>query len=290
MTDLTKKRIKSTIIHTLLTLGAISMILPFYWMVITSFKTSREVLKFPPTWLPDNWELTNYIIAWNEVPFPRYFLNTFIIVFAVVTGVLVTSCLAAYAFSRMEFKGRDFIFITFLATMMIPEPVYLVPAYLILSWLPNPEYLIGLSSKINWIDTFYALIVPWTANVFSIFLLRQHFKTIPQDLFDAATIDGSSRFGILWRIVVPLSKPSLVTVGLFSIIGSWNSFMWPLVVTNSTNMRPIQVGLAFFAQEQGVDYQLMMAAATFCTLPLLILYFFAQKQIIASFARSGLKE
>ncbi|OQY30014.1 MAG: hypothetical protein B6244_01775 [Candidatus Cloacimonetes bacterium 4572_55] len=283
------KYLKQSSIHIILILGAVTMVLPFFWMVITSFKTIGEVIS-STSWVPNQINLDNYIEAWEIVPFPRYFFNTAIIVSAVLVGVLITSALAAYAFSRMEFRGRDFIFMAFLATMMIPEPVYLVPAYLILSSLPNPDYLIGLSQKQNWIDTYYALTIPWMANVFSIFLLRQHFKTIPQDLFDAATIDGSSRLGILWRIVAPLSKPALVTVALFSIIGSWNSFMWPLVVTNSEDMRPIQVGLAFFAQEQGTDYHLMMAAATFCTLPLLILYFFAQKQIIQSFARSGLKD
>ncbi len=284
------KNIKKALIHFLLIAGSVSMILPFVWMVITSFKTTKEVIQYPPAWLPEHFDFQNFIEAWQSVPFPRYFYNTFLIVGAVLFGVLITSSLAAYAFSRMEFRARDLIFMAFLATMMIPEPVYLVPAYLILANLPNPEYLLGLSQKINWIDTYYALTVPWMANVFSIFLLRQHFKTIPQDLFDAATIDGSGRLGILWRIVVPLSKPALVTVALFSIIGSWNSFMWPLVVTNSESMRPIQVGLAFFAQEQATDYNLMMAAATFCTLPLLALYFIAQKQIIQSFARSGLKE
>lgn len=282
--------LRQSVFHFFLIGGAISMILPFFWMIVTSFKTTREVLQFPPTWIPEALNWSNYAEAWALVPFPRYFANTFLIVGAVLVGVMITSALAAYAFARMEFRGRDLIFVAFLATMMIPEPVYLVPAYLILTNLPNPDYLLGVSQKVNWIDTYYALTIPWMANVFSIFLLRQHFKTIPQDLFDAATIDGSSRLGILWRIVVPLSKPAMVTVALFSIIGSWNSFMWPLVVTNSTDMRPIQVGLAFFAQEQGTDYHLMMAAATFCTVPLLVLYFFAQKQIIQSFARSGLKE
>ncbi len=283
-------QIKRFLLHLFLITGAISMVVPFYWMISTSFKTTREILKFPPTWLPEHLLWENYIKAWDLVPFPRYFFNTTLMVGAVLIGVMVTSALAAYAFSRLEFKGRDLIFLAFLSTMMIPEPVYLVPSYLILANLPNPDFLLGLSQKPNWIDTFYALIVPWTVNVFSIFMLRQHFKTIPPSLFDAAVIDGCSEFGILWRIVIPLSKPALVTVAIFSIIGTWNSFMWPLVVTNSTDMRPIQVGLAFFAQEQGIDYHLMMAAATFCTLPLLIVYFFAQKQIIQSFASSGLKE
>jgi ABC-type glycerol-3-phosphate transport system permease component len=195
----------------------------------------------------------------------------------VLLGVLLTSCLAAYAFARIEMKGREGIFILFLSMMMIPQPVYLVPSFLILA-------------RLHWIDTYYALIIPWMASVFSIFLLRQHFRTVPNDLYDAAIIDGCNRFWFLWRIIIPLSKATLITVSLFSVIGSWNSFMWPLVMVNDDKLRPIQIGLARFAQEQGSEHSLMMAAATFCIIPLLLVYFFAQRQIMSSFAQSGLKE
>ena len=208
--------------------------------------------------------------------FFRYFANTVFVSGTVLLGVLLSSCLAAYAFARMEFRGREIVFLLFLSMMMIPEPVYLVPSFLILA-------------KLGWIDTYRALIVPWMVNVFSIFLLRQHFKTIPKDLEDAATIDGCSRWRFLWIIMVPISKATLVTVGLFSVIGSWNSFMWPLVMINSEELRPLQVGLANFAAGEGADHHLMMAAATFCILPLLILYFFAQKHIMSSHAESGIK-
>ncbi len=220
--------------------------------------------------------LNNFVEAFNKVPFGRYFLNTIFVSLCVVLGVLLTSSLAAYAFARMKFVGKDWIFYLFISMMMVPQPIYLIPSYYLLT-------------KIHWVNTFWALIVPWIANIFSIFLLRQQFKTIPQDLFDAATIDGCSRFEILWRIVLPISKPVLATTAIFALIGSWNSFMWPLVMTNSDKIRILQVGLSYFAQESSSSTALLMSASTFTVAPLIILFLFAQKQIISSFVSSGLK-
>jgi len=269
-------------IHIVLTIGAISMILPFIWMVSTSLKTPQETFIPPdffhlrPTWIPDKVVFSNYVQAWSEVPFPRYFLNTIFIAVCTVSGVLITSCLAAYAFAKFDFPGRETLFVFFLSMTIVPQAVYLVPSFIILS-------------KLGWVDTYLALIVPWLAQIFSIFLLRQQFRTIPNDYYDAALIDGCSRMGFLWRVLVPLSKPTLVTIGLFSLLGSWNTFIWPLIMTNSDKLRPIQVGLSYFAQEQGTEYGLMMAAATFCVAPIIIIYFIAQKQVIESYARSGIK-
>ena len=271
------RKLHKPIIYIILSIGAISMIFPFFWMLSTSLKTPNEAVQFPPTLIPKSLQFSNYSDAWSKVDFTRYFFNTIFIAFSTLAGVLLTSILAAYAFARMNFKGREVLFLGMLAVMMIPMPVYIVPGYLILM-------------KFGWIDTYYALIVPWTANVFSIFLLRQHFKTIPSDLYDAAVIDGYSDLGFLFKVVVPLSKPALVTISIFSIIGSWNSFLWPLVVTNSDKIRPVQVGLAYFIQEQSTNYTLLMAASAFVIIPLIILFFLAQKHIIASYARSGLKD
>ncbi|HOA05939.1 MAG TPA: carbohydrate ABC transporter permease [Candidatus Fermentibacter daniensis] len=248
--------------HAFLIVGGLIMLLPFVWMVTTSLEQGG---------------LRNYADAWNEVPFGRYIVNTLIVTFLTVIGVLITSALAAYSFATMEYRGRNFLFLLFLSTMMVPQPVYLAPSYVILA-------------KMGWIDTFAALIVPWTANVFSVFLLRQHFRTLPRSLYEAAILDGCSRFGFLWRIALPLSKSVIVTVILFDVIGSWNSFMWPLVVTNSENMRVLQVGLSYFNQEQASNFPLLMAASTFCTIPLLVLFVLAQKQIVSSYSRSGLKD
>jgi ABC-type glycerol-3-phosphate transport system permease component len=236
-------------------------------------KVSNKLLNHK-TEVNAHWE--NYKTAFEKVPFARYFANTLIVAFCVLIGVLVTSSLAAYAFARMQFKGRDTIFYLFVSMMMVPQPVYLIPAYVLLN-------------KLGWIDTYMALIVPWLANVFTIFMLRQNFKTIPQDLFDAAAIDGCSPFRILWQIVLPLSKSVLATSAIFSLIGSWNSFMWPLVVTNSKHLRVLQVGLSYFSQESSSQTTLLMAASTFSIVPLVVVFLLGQKHIIKSYASSGLK-
>jgi ABC-type glycerol-3-phosphate transport system permease component len=248
--------------HFFLILGGIVMLLPFLWMVNTSLQQGG---------------FGNYVEAWTKVPFGRYFLNTLIVTVLTVCGVLITSCLAAYSFATMKYRGRDMLFLLFLSTMMVPQPVYLAPSYVILS-------------KLGWINTYLALIIPWTANVFSIFLLRQHFRTIPISLYEAAVLDGCSRLKYLWKVVLPLSKSVIITVLLFNIIGSWNSFMWPLVVTHSENLRVLQVGLSYFNQEQSSNFHLLMAASTFSTMPLIILFIAAQKRIVASYSRSGIKD
>jgi len=271
------KKIEKILTYTFLIVGAITILFPFFWMLSTSLKTPIESVKFPPTFIPQKWQFANYAEAWSKVNFTRYFLNTIFITICTLAGVLITSILAAYSFARIDFKGRELLFVSFLAIMMIPMPVYIVPGYLILQ-------------SFGWIDTYYAQIVPWIANVFSIFLLRQHFKSIPKDLYDAAVIDVYSDMGFLFKVVVPLSFPALVTISIFTVIASWNSFIWPLIVTNSDAIRPVQVGLAYFIQEQSTDYTLLMAASSFVILPLIILFFAAQKQIIASYSRSGLKD
>jgi len=252
------------------------MLLPFHWMLSTSLKTPLEALKFPPTWWPSSMQFKNYAEVFRQIPLWRYFANTVLVTALSLFGVLATGVMAAYAFARFRFRGREVLFMGFLALMMIPLPVYLVPSYIILF-------------KLGWIDTYAAMIVPWTVNIFAIFLLRQHFKTIPNDLYDAAIIDGCSRFAFLWRIVLPLSKAVLAAVAIFTVVSTWNSFLWPLVMTNTPSVRPLQVGLARFAQEQGTNHELMMAAAVFSIAPLVVAYFMAQKQIIQSLATSGIK-
>ncbi|MFW5629076.1 MAG: carbohydrate ABC transporter permease [Candidatus Cloacimonadaceae bacterium] len=224
-----------------------------------------------------SFEFSNYVKAFNKVPFALYFYNTIYVSVLSLIGVLITSLLAAYAFARMEFKGRDFFFYLFLSMMMVPQPIYLISSYVLLD-------------KLHWLDTYNALIIPWTANIFTIFLFRQHFKALPKELFDAASIDGCSVFGMLWRIVVPLSKPVIATASIFSLISSWNSFMWPLVMTNRPELRVLQVGLSYFNQEASTQTSLLMASSAFSIIPVLIVFFFAQKQIIASYAKTGMKD
>ena len=231
----------------------------------------REVIKKPSL----SWD--TFKKAFNKVPFGIYFANTLYVSFSSLIGVLLTSFLAAYALARMEFKGKNFIFLLFISMMMVPEPIDLISSYMLLD-------------KLSWLDTYKALIVPWCVNVFTIFLFRQHFKSLPKELFDAAMIDGASTFGMLWRIILPLSKPIIATASVFSLIGSWNSFMWQLVMTNRPELRVLQVGLSYFNQEASTQTTLLMAASPFSIVPILILFFLAQKQIIASAAKTGMKD
>jgi len=245
-------------------------------------KIVREYLEVPSTEVKQikkvpsfHWE--NFKKAFQKVPFAIYFGNTLYVSFITLFGTLITSVLAAYAFGRMKFIGQDFFFYLFLSMMMVPEPIYLISSYVLLD-------------KFHWLDTYQALIIPWCVNIFTIFLFRQHFKSLPQELFDAAAIDGCSTFGMLWKIILPLSKSVIATASVFSLIGSWNSFMWPLVMTNRPELRVLQVGLSYFNQEASTQTTLLMAASTFSIVPILILFFLAQKQIIASYAKAGLKD
>lgn len=263
-------------IHLALLAGAGLMLFPFYWMLITSFKGLDEASAFPPTLWPVQWIWTNYAEAWRAAPFGRYFLNTLIVAGGQTFIVLVTSTLAAYAFARVPFRGKGFIFVLFLATLMVPLEVLLVPDFIILK-------------NLGWYNTYLALIVPWSASVFGIFLLRQFFLSVPNELWDAAQIDGCGRFGFLWRIAVPLAKPALVTLAILTFQSGWNALLWPLIVTGSADMRVLQVGLSAFQSDARVQYHLWMAAATFTLAPMLVIFLFAQRYFIESVARSGIR-
>lgn len=271
-----KIALKKALIYLILIIGVVIVGFPFFWMVMSSLKPLDEVILFPPTIFPTKWLFSNYVEAWRSAPFARYFLNTALVASLVTVSVLVTSSLAAYAFALMDFKGRSFIFTLFLATMMVPYEVALIPNFVLIR-------------KLGWYNTYAALIIPWSCNAFSVFLLRQFFLNIPKDLFDAAKIDGCGNFEMLWRIAIPLSTPAILTVSLFSFLGSWNALLWPLVVTSSEEMRVLQVGLAVFMREEGTQYHLLMAAATFTIVPIVLLYFFFQRRFIEGIVLSGIK-
>jgi multiple sugar transport system permease protein len=274
--ELVRREAGHLLLHLVLIGGALWAVFPFVWMVLTSLKGYAEAAA-AQTLLPTHWMFSNYIDAWNQVGiFPRYFANTFFMAGATVLGVLVTSTLAAYAFARMEFPGRDLLFFIMVATMTVPFEVTLVPNFI-------------LMRDLNWIDTYAALIVPWSASAFSVFLLRQFFRTIPQDLYDAAVLDGATHLRFLTDIVVPLSEPALITSALFTFLGSWNSLMWPLLVTNSPQMRPIQVGIASFITDAGTQVQLLLAAVTISIIPIIILYLLLQRWFIEGIATAGIR-
>jgi multiple sugar transport system permease protein len=262
--------------YTVLTAGAVAVVFPFIWMILTSFKNVFEAIAAPPILFPRVWRWQNYVDAWNSAPFARYFANTLFIAAATTGGMLVTSVPAAYAFARMRFPGRNVLFLLFLATMMIPTEVTLIPNYITVY-------------RLGWLDKYPALIVPFVANVFGIFLLRQFFMSVPDDLHDAAKLDGCGHARFLWHVALPLSVPALITVSLFEFLGSYNALLWPLLVTQSPHMRPIQVGLTVFQTENQTDVHLQAAASAFVTLPVILLYLAAQRRFIEGIARSGLK-
>lgn len=219
---------------------------------------------------------SNYTTAWRAAPFGWYFFNSaFTATVQVLAGLIVAS-LAAFALARIPFWGRDIIFVAVIGTLMIPGEVLLIPNYVTLA-------------RLDWINKYPALIVPFVASAFGIFLLRQFFMTLPQELFDAARIDGASWFTQLVKVALPLATPGLLTYALFSFLGSWNALLWPLIVTSSERMRTIQVGLRYFVDEAGTDYGSLMAASTLAVLPIIIGFMFVQKQFIQGIARSGLK-
>jgi ABC-type glycerol-3-phosphate transport system permease component len=269
------------ILYAILIFGAVIAILPFFWMVSTSFMTLGETIN--RQWLPKAPQFKNYLEAWSEADFHRYFINSVVITTITIAGLLTTSILAGYAFARIRFFGREFIFVLLLSTMMIPESVTMIPSFLLIrgSIIPLPGG--------TWLNDWKALTVPFMANAFSIFLLRQFFIKIPDELWDAARIDGAGHLRFLIQIVLPISRAPIMTVLIFAFIGSWNAFLWPLLVTTTAKWRPLMVGLWTFVREAGPETNLLMAGAVITIIPILVLYFIAQKQFTEGIATTGLK-
>ncbi len=278
------------LIYTILILGAFASVMPFLYMIMTSLKTYGDIINnnFWP-WFPfgdESLQFQNYPDAitnvgidktWQMPLVARYFANSVIVSLATVVGILLTSILSAYALAQMNLPGKNFIFILILATLMIPPDLTLVPK-------------VVMMFNLGWYNGFAALIVPFLASVFGIFLLRQFFMQIPKDLFDAATIDGAGHLRYLFAVVVPLSKPAIVTTAMLNFIASWDAFKWPLIVTRDSNMRVLAVGLQqFMASEGGTRVQLMMAFATIVVIPVLVFYFLTQKYFKEGVITTGIK-
>jgi multiple sugar transport system permease protein len=264
--------------YVVVTALALAVMVPFIWMIVTSLKNQTEIFVYPPTWIPQQAQWQNYLEVWKKAPFGRYFLNSTIIAICVTVGQLTSCVLAAFAFARMKFKGKNTMFLLFLSTTMISSQVTLIPSYLIMRTL-------------NWIDHFPALIVPFLANAFGVFMIRQSFKTIPREMEEAAILDGCGRMRFLVQIVLPLCKPILASQALFAFMGNWNSYLWPLIVTNRDEMRTLQIGLRYFVSgEGGTQWGLYMAAAVLISVPVILLYFLVQKTFVESMASTGLKD
>ncbi len=268
---------RNVIAHIVLVIFVIGALFPFYWMVATSIKTLTESLQSPPTLLPRHAQFQNYATAFHQAPFGRYFVNTLFIAGVTVFCNLATSVLAAYAFALTDFPGKRVIFAILLTTLMIPFEVTLIPNFILIK-------------NLHMYNTYWAQIVPWAAGTFGIFLVRQFFLSIPKEIFEAAVMDGASSWGVLWKVAVPLARPALVTLALFSFIGSWNAFVWPLIVTTSDAVRPIQVGLRQLTSDAGNNnFPILMAGTALTIVPIAILYFFVQRQLIEGVASSGVK-
>jgi multiple sugar transport system permease protein len=263
-------------IHLALIIGALVTTAPLMWMITLSLKPARLTYS-PPYLVPTTFEWTNYVRAWEAAPFARYYLNTAIMAAGITLGQLLFGSLAAYAFARLKFPGRNTLFVLVLGTMMLPFQVLLIPSYLIVK-------------DLGWINSFAGLIIPRMVSAFGIFLLRQHCLTIPRDLDEAALIDGASRLGVWWRIILPLSRPALATLFIFAFLFAWNDFLWPLIVTDRPEMRTIQLGLVMFQGRYGTNWTLLMAGTVTATLPTILVFLLGQRQFIESVALSGVKE
>jgi ABC-type glycerol-3-phosphate transport system permease component len=277
-------------IYAVLIVGAFASLMPFIYMLLTSVKSYGDVINnnfwpwapfgdSPIMWdnYPDAVQTTGFDKQWQMSLLVRYFLNSIIVTTFTVGGVLVTSVLAAYALAQMNLPGKQLIFILILATIMVPADLTLVPK-------------VVMMFQFKWYNTYLALIVPFLASVFGIFLLRQFFMQIPKDLYDAALIDGAGHLRYLFAVVIPLSKPAIVTTALLNFIWAWDSFKWPLLVTRDSNMRVVAVGLQqFMAGEGGTKVQLLMAFATMVVIPVLVFYFVTQKYFKEGVITTGIK-
>jgi multiple sugar transport system permease protein len=277
MKDRKVRNVIGTIVkYVILVIGALFTLLPFIWMIASSLKTPAEIVAIPPKLFPSVPQFVNYAKAWAAAPFGKYLINTVIITVCTTAGVLVTTVLSAFAFSRLNFPGKKIVFSLFLATLMIPGEMLIITNF-------------NTIVRLKWIDTYQAMIVPWLSNVFYIYLLTQFFMQVPETLYLAAKVDKCSDFKYMMKIMVPMNKSPITTIAILNVISSWNSFLWPLLVTNSEEMRVLSNGLVRFQTEAGSSYELIMAASCILVMPIIIVYLFLRKYIIEGVTQSGIK-
>lgn len=268
-------RLASSVSHLLLGLAALLTLVPYIWMVATALKPSGDVFTTPPSLLGSSIQWHNFAQAWSYVPFGRFMINGLLVSCVGTAIVIATSAMAAYAFSRLRWRGRSGVFLIYLGTLMIPQEVLVVPMFI-------------LMRQLGWINSYQALILPWAFTAFGTFLLRQFFLTLPDELEEAALIDGASRWTVFRRILLPLVRPALATLAVFSFIGYWNSFLWPLLMVNDITMATVPLGLNMFLGQTGNQWNLLMAAATISVLPTAVLVIALQRYLVSGIALSGL--
>ncbi|MDN5359814.1 MAG: multiple sugar transport system permease protein [Thermotogaceae bacterium] len=270
------REMKNTIAFFLLSIGLVVMLFPFFWMVLSAFKSQKDVYAYPPIWFPKLWQFENFKKVFDLVPFGRYYFNSILVSVLSTIGQIGVSVLAAYSLARLRFPFKKFIYTFILSTMLMPFVVTMIPTFLIIS-------------SFKWIDTYQGLIVPFLFNGFSIIFLVPFFESIPRDLQDAARIDGCGYFKILFAVILSNSRSALSTITLFSFLGHWRNYLWPLIATNTTEMRTLPIGLKYLISEGGSEYHLLMAASLMAIIPVLVLYIFMEKQFIKSVTMTGIK-
>jgi multiple sugar transport system permease protein len=263
-------------LHAILLAVGVLFVLPFAWMIATSLKPQRDLFAVPPTFIPSEVQWQNYDAVLDAVPFLRFYLNTIIMTVGRVFGQLFLCSMAAFAFARLRFPGREALFLLLLAALMVPPQVTIIPNYILLRYL-------------GWLDTYTGLIVPLLFSAFGTFLLRQFFLTIPNEFQEAAVLEGANPFQIYLYIFLPLARSALAAFALFVTLWSWNDFLWPLIITSRTEMQVLSVGIALFQGQYTTNIALVMAAATMATAPMLVVFLFAQRQLIEGISLSGLK-
>ncbi len=292
-----------TVYYILLSVFGITMVFPFLWMVSTSLKEPGDVSTYPPEWIPNPVVLENYPKAWRAVPFGRAYINSTVVAVTVTLGQVFISSLAAYAFARLKFPGRDKLFLAYLATMMVPGAVTMIPVFILMRLMPlglnaifntdfwNADLYMGsfFVGKPIGIDSYFALIVPGFFSAYGTFMLRQFFMSIPRDLEDAARIDGCTKMGTYFRIILPLSKPALATLTIFTFMGSWRAFMWPLIVTSRTQMKTLPIMLASFQELHMTDWTLLMAGSIIVMAPMLIVFILGQRYFVSGIRLGAIK-
>lgn len=271
----TKSKMGQIIAHAILMLGTISVVFPFVWMILTSFKPLSEIYEFSV--FPKHWTLDNFKYLLERTYFVRWFGNSVILAVIVTISELFFNSLIAYALAKMKFPGRNLIFILILSTLMVPTEMLVIPWY-------------KLASQFGWIDTYWGIIFPGLMSGFGVFLLRQFMLGIPNDLIDAARIDGMSEFGIFWRVVLPQVKNALSALAVLVFLGNWNAYLWPVIAINSDKLRTLPVGISLFsAADDGQQWTLIMAASTLAVIPVIIVFFIFQRRIIEGISITGMK-
>ncbi|MCI3926889.1 carbohydrate ABC transporter permease [Paenibacillus sp. TRM 82003] len=280
MAGQTNNKLTSAIRPALAVAVAAAMFFPVYWLLISSLKTQAEMRMAVPTFWPETFAWENYAEAFRVIPYARFFGNTLLMSVGLIVLQLNVALMAAFAFAKGRFWGKEFFFLLVLAAMIVPEQVVFVPVYVMMS-------------KLGWLDTFWALIIPHGASAFGIFLLRQAFKSLNNDVLEAARVDGAGRFAILYRMLLPIAMPTVVTLAVLIFISSWNSYFWPIIMTNSNDMRVLTVGISMLrdsiAGNEAMHFHVIMAASVMAILPIVLLFGFMQRHIVTAMANSTFK-